>query len=246
MKVGPGAGASPPAAYCPGTLCNTLFETMPIRLSAVVFLAFATIAAAADHRVEALAAKAPEGLAPAIAAQLADQGHKVVRGTSRTVCEIWLAKQWQMPTLEAKGDVNYAFTPGQLIGAIHFPRKGSDFRDQDIDPGLYTMRYAQQPVDGAHVGTSVTRDFLLLIRADADKSAEVMKYADLSKASIEAAQTAHPALLSLQKPAAAKAGSIRHDEEKDWWIAHLAGQGKASGKSAEVALELVVAGQAAE
>ena len=28
------------------------------------------------------------------------------------------------------------------------------------------MRYALQPVDGAHVGTSLTRDFLLLVRAD--------------------------------------------------------------------------------
>ena len=123
-------------------------------LTGLAVLSLPLLASAADHRVEALKEKAPAGVAAPIAAQLSDTGVKIIRGTSRTVCEIWLTKQWDLKSLEAKGDVNYSFTPGQLIGVINYPRKGADFRDQQIDPGVYTLRYAQQPVDGAHVGTS--------------------------------------------------------------------------------------------
>lgn len=210
-------------------------------------LAWCLSAAGADHKVEALAKAAPEGFSAAIASQLSDSGVKVIRGTSRTVCEIWLCKQWPLKSLKASGDVDYPFTPGQLVGVVNYPKRGSDFRDQDIDAGLYTLRYAQQPVDGAHVGTSPTRDFLLLVKAEADKSADVLDYKTLSEASIEAAQTAHPALLSLRKAAGeGKAPSIRHDEEKDWWIVRLHGKGKAGDDAAALPLDLLVVGIAEE
>lgn len=202
---------------------------------------------AADHRVEPLNEKAPEGLSDAVASQLAPTGFKVVRGTSRTVCEIWLAKQWTVKSLKASGDVYYPFTPGQLIGVVHYPNKGSDFRDQDIDEGLYTLRYAQQPVDGAHIGTSPTRDFLLLVRAEADKSADVLDYKTLTAESIKAARTAHPAMLSLQKAGEeGEAPSISHEEDKDWWLVRLEGEAVADDQRAKLPLELVVVGVAEE
>ena len=202
---------------------------------------------AADHRVEANDAKVPDELSKAIAEQLEPKGIKVIRGTSRTVCEIWLTKQWPVKALKASGDVNYPFSPGQLIGVIRYPRRGADFRDQDIDSGVYTLRYGQQPVDGAHVGTSPTRDFLLLVRAADDKTTELMAYKPLAKASAEAAQTAHPALLSLQKVVGdGKAPSIRHNEDHDWWLTRLSGKAVAGDKDAQLVFDLVVVGTAAE
>ena len=60
-----------------------------------------------------------------------------------------------------------------LYGAYAFTYSGgrwrrvdtADFRDQGIPAGTYILRYSQQPVDGAHVGTSTTRDFLALLPA---------------------------------------------------------------------------------
>ena len=75
-------------------------------LTGLAVLSLPLLASAADHRVEALKEKAPAGVAAPIAAQLSDTGVKIIRGTSRTVCEIWLTKQWDLKSLEAKGDVN--------------------------------------------------------------------------------------------------------------------------------------------
>ena len=122
----------------------------------------ATQATAADYRIEAVAeAPAPEGLADEIAKGLSTAGLKVVRGT-RTYCEIWVNKDLAVAADFAPTDtVLYPLQVGQLVGAMRLKSKAEDFRGQPIKTGVYTLRYGQQPVDGNHVGTSPTRDFLL-------------------------------------------------------------------------------------
>jgi hypothetical protein len=197
---------------------------------------------AADHRVEPLNDGPPaDAVAAPIAALLNSSGAKVLRGESRTLCDIWLCKELSTASGERPASVNYPFAPGSLIGVVKFPRKGSDFRDQDVASGVYTLRYGQQPVDGAHVGTSPTRDFVLLLPADKDTSAAPLDYANMTKLSSAAAGSNHPLLLSLQRPGDADGKLvIRHDETNDWWILRLSGKTKA----ATVPLDLVVAGHA--
>lgn len=215
--------------------------------AAFVFSLWPAVAWAVDHRVEPLASPAPaDAVSPQIAALLAPSGVKVIRGSTRTVCEIWLCKEWATQDGKLPSGVNYPFQPGQLMGVIRFPKKGGDFRDQDIAEGVYTMRYGQQPVDGAHVGTSATRDFLLLLKADQDKSPAVIEYKPLTKQSAEAAGSNHPALLSLQKAEGDSAPAIRHDEGRDWWIVHLQSTAKVGGAAKDAALDFVVVGHAGE
>ena len=120
----------------------------------------------AEYRVEELSEGPPDsGVAEAITQQLQGTGIRIIRDAKATYCDIWLAK-----TPAADGDfkptaeVNYPFRSGQLIGLVRFARAGSDFRDQKLASGLYTLRYGLQPVDGNHVGTFPTRDFLVLLR----------------------------------------------------------------------------------
>ncbi len=200
---------------------------------------------AADHRIELLDEAAPVSeVGPKIAELLATTGVKIVRGTSRTVCEIWLCKQWSVDSLEPAAQFNYPFRQGQLMGAARFPRKGGDFRDQDVEEGVYTLRYAQMPVDGAHVGVSPTRDFLLLVAVDAEKSTDDLDYDTLAELSAEAVGSSHPGLLSMKKVAddGNKAPSIRHDEENDWWLARLAGKVKVGDEVKDLSIDLVVVG----
>lgn len=198
----------------------------------------------AEHRVEALTEAPPgDAVAPTIAGLLSPTGFKVVRGESRTVCEIWLCKQWQAAAGERPEAVNYPLAPGSLVGVVRFPKKGSDFRDQDIAEGVYTLRYGQQPVDGAHVGTSPTRDFLLLLPAAQDTAAGVLDYRTMTKQSAEAAGSSHPLLLSMQRAEApGEPLAIRHVEEPDWWIVRFVGK----AKGADVPVDLIVAGHAEE
>ena len=74
----------------------------------------AQTALAIDHRVEKLDEAAPaDALSPEIAGQLAESGVRVIRGSSRTLCDIWLTKQWPLKSLEAGADLIYPFQPGQ-------------------------------------------------------------------------------------------------------------------------------------
>jgi hypothetical protein len=201
-------------------------------------------ALAADYRVEATKDTPPAELAPDVVAQISPTGYKVFQGEKRVVCEIWLAKKWATKSDgQAAENILYPFQIGSLMGVLRFPRKGADFRGQDIAAGVYTLRYADQPVDGNHVGTFATRDFLLMVPAAADQSPATIPEMDLFKASAQSAESTHPAIMPLVKSDATDAPAMRHIEENDWWAVRLSGQDAQNKKRA---LEAIVAGKAAE
>lgn len=222
---------------------------MTRHLVAWLFLvAAARLATAADYRVEPSKDPASDVVPKGIAAQISDAGIKVMRDEKRTVCEIWPAKAWPTtPDFKPTSAVLYPFQVGQLMGVVRFKRKSHDFKDQEIESGVYTLRYGNQPVDGNHVGTSDTRDFLLLVPADADLSPEPMAEKDLFKLSAKAAGTKHPAMFSLVKPQpSGDAPAVRHDDEHDWWILRFAADPKADASRLGSVIELVVAGKTTE
>ena len=136
---------------------------------------------AAEYRVEALkGAPAAGDLSADIVGQLSPGGFKVLEGEKRTVAEVWLAKEWAVKAgFQPSDTVLFPLEIGTLVGALRFPRGGSDFRGQEIPAGVYTLRYANQPVDGNHVGTFETRDFLVMMPASADQSAGPIAEEDL-------------------------------------------------------------------
>jgi len=199
-----------------------------------------------EYQVEVLEEAAPaDDLSDSIAQHLNTKGLRVKRGT-RTLCELWTRQHWDVVDgFEATSEVHYPFKPGQLLGVIRFRRRGHDFRDQRLSRGIYTLRYAQQPVDGNHVGTSPTRDFLLLVRADQDESPDPMDAKRLLEASAEAAESAHPAMMCLRKVEDGNdPPSLRHDADRDWWILRLASKSQRDGELLPV--DLVVVGHADE
>ncbi len=221
-------------------LCCTVFLAIGLFSSPIAF--------AQEYKVEKIEEPAPaDELAPEIAALLQPTGMKFVKGESRTVCEIWICKEWPLKGDKVGGEIIYPLQPGQLIGVIRYPRKANDFRDQDIEKGIYTLRYGQQPVDGAHVGTSPTRDFLLILPAARDRSPATLEYKPLVAASKEATGATHPAILSLQRLSdSTEKLAVRHNEEKEWHILRFVGKTSQDGKTADQAMELVVVGNAGE
>ncbi len=166
-------------------------------LTAAAALAVSQLAQAADYTVGTLDQGPPAGVSPQISKLLLPKGLKVANG-SKTVCEIWLLKEWPSKAdFKPSTSILYPFEMGDLMGVIRFPRKTNDFRGQEIASGVYTLRYALQPEDGNHVGTSETRDFLLMLPVAADADAKRLDKDTLFKHSKEAAKTTHPAMLSL-------------------------------------------------
>jgi hypothetical protein len=214
----------------------------------VLTLHVAAARGADEYKLEPLAEAAPtEGVAPEIAGLLAPAGFKVVKGTSRTLCSFWPVKQ-----LATKADfkptaaVQYPLEMGQLVGVMHYKRAGEDFRGQEIAEGTYTVRYALQPEDGNHVGTSDTRDFFLLLKAADDKMPALVKKEDLFKLSAAAAGTAHPCMLSLLTAAGTtgEPPSLEHNEERELWSAAFAV--KTDKGNGTLPIRVVVVGKAAE
>jgi hypothetical protein len=226
-----------------------------MRLFSLVVFAVAILwsggspAVAAEYEAAVLEEGPPKDkLSPEIAETLQDQGVAVKRG-SRTIAEIWLRKKWPIQAgFQPTFQLLYPFKEGELMGVIRYPRDGNDLRDQEIASGVYTLRYGLQPVDGNHVGTSPTRDFVLLLPAEQDKSVAPIGTDALVEHSTEVSFTSHPAILGLQ-PAQDPSGELpamRYHEANDWWILQFVGQGEADGKAQDVRVDLVVVGVALE
>jgi hypothetical protein len=209
---------------------------------------FCSLSQAQELRVEPLDDAPPaDVLSPEIIKQLSPKGFKVMSGTSRTVCEIWPCSQWPTKAdFKPSNSVLYPFEMGQLMGVIRYKRKAGDFRGQEIPSGVYTLRYALQPEDGNHVGTSDTRDFLLLLPPADDKLPGIVSKENLFKLSPKASGTTHPAMLSLLAPTASvTTARMRHDEARELWSLGFSGK-ITSGKTSELPIEIVVVGRAAE
>jgi hypothetical protein len=220
-------------------------------LRSVIFLTLALSTAffAADSSEEKLAVvdKAPSGVSPQITATLDPHG-MAVNSPAGTVCEIWLgkslaAKAGFKPTLSVK----YPFQPGQLIGVLRVGDKTefTDFRGQPVKPGIYTLRYGQQPQDGNHIGTSETLDFLLAIPAASDSDPKPLGPTEtLQKDSAKAAGTNHPAIFSLLPAESAVTSPSLAKDDNNHWVLSTPAQTEANGQRKSLSLRLIVIGKA--
>lgn len=234
-------------------------ELMNLSLRCTIFTGFALMisvlsfdvtgsASAEEYELEKVTEAPPtDDLVDEIAALISDTSYKVVVDGSKTVAEIWLCKELEIPAdFEPSSERLYPFAEGELIGLIKFPRRAADFRDQDVNRGVYTLRFSLQPVDGNHEGTSPTRDFLCVVRAEDEESPDPIETDDLMILSSDAIESSHPGMFCLQKLEGAEADVMRHNEDKEWWIARLVVHGKSGGKRVELPIDLVVAGHADE
>lgn len=211
-------------------------------------LAASPLAQAQEYAVAKLDEAAPaDDLSEEIAASLASTGWRIT-ADGDTLIDLWLVKTW-----DARADftpsiaVLYPLTHGQLLGVLRVEDELADFRDQEIDDGVYTLRYALQPEDGNHIGTSDTRDFLLVLPSSDDESAAVLSDEDLIALSADTAGGTHPAMLALLAAGEgpAQQPTIEHDEQRELWSLRLANPSQ-GGASDQLVLKLVFVGTAAE
>ena len=149
--------------------------------------------------VEAAKVDPPPELSQEVRNTLQPEALRVMQG-GQPFAEFWLrAEVPEASSPSTELGVSFGqWKVGTLVGAVRFPAKWSDYKDLPIVPGVYTLRYAIQPQDGAHMGVAMYRDFLLLIPAKMDGDPDLEYRPDeLVKASAEAAVGRHPATLSL-------------------------------------------------
>ncbi len=101
-----------------------------------------------------------------------------------------------------------AIRPATLLGVVAVSSDKRDYRDDELRAGLYTMRFALQPQDGNHLGTSEFNYFAVLTPAKIDNKLDgIIDYKTLVKASSKETSTDHPVILSL-RPASSDEGGL--------------------------------------
>lgn len=174
---------------------------MSLKFLAVLLLGAASTAAAQDsYKLEKLDEGPPSELAPAVKETLETTGHRVLDAQGSPLVDIWLRKAAPATAAPSgpKGAILYpVLTEGELIGAVKYVAEGYDYRDQTIEPGVFTLRYGLQPVDGDHLGVSVNRDYALLVPAAKDVDAADLPRKTLEKESPASVGTTHPGVLLL-------------------------------------------------
>ncbi len=215
-----------------------------IWFAVLALCASSAVANAQSYKVESAATPAPQEVADSIRAQLSSNALHV-SGPSGPLCEIWLrAPMPAAATPNASLGILFGqIAEGSLVGAIRFDSKGSDFRGQTVLPGVYTMRYMLQPLDGDHQGVSSYRDFLLLSPAALDTSLADVPSTDLFKMSRKAAGTGHPSVWSLVPADSAPPAlpGVVHQDDGDLWVVYFQ-----VPLAKPVTMGLVVVGRAAE
>jgi hypothetical protein len=186
-------------------------------LKSLFLIMMAAGAASAQYKMEPAGAP-PSELAAPISAALQKDGVKVAAGSGTAFCEVWFRSTAPSGPKSSEEGVTLPTIPqGALMGALRFPGRGADRRGQNIKPGVYTLRYGLQPVNGDHQGVAPQRDFLVMIPAadDTDPNA-VPGFDDLMKMSRKASGTPHPAVLSMSASSNSTFPELKKEGESDW------------------------------
>jgi hypothetical protein len=191
------------------------------------------------YKAEAIGA-APADVPAAILSTLDAQGTRVTNDQGATLCEVWLRKT--LPTSanpNASSDVLYGALPvGALVGVLHFPSAATDFRNQNINAGFYTLRYVLIPQNGSHMGVNPYRDAFVLAPVAADPGADkVLSFEDLVKLGEQASGTPHPGFLVGAPASGGTFPSAAKDDSGNWNL-----QIKGHATSGDLPLAFTVAG----
>lgn len=175
---------------------------------AVVSIALAALLSAQPSiSAQVHADAAPAALAAAVQAAVAPGGVRATVGSA--TLDFWFVKA--LPLKAGSAATSWAAVDeGTLVGAV---RLGADFRDirgRLIKPGVYTLRYGVQPQNGDHLGVSPFREFLLLSPAAADTSVAATGHDPTIEMSIKTVGGSHPAVWSIDPPAATGAPLTPH------------------------------------
>ena len=126
---------------------------------------------------------------------------------------------------------------GALLGVMEFVGKGSDFREQSVPAGVYTLRFGLHPEDGNHMGVAPSRDFGLL--APVEKDLEVKQNFDFDSIVELSADVGnpHPTVARLELPEGDQGPHLWENDYEHWVL---------DVKVADTVVGIVVDGHAEE
>jgi hypothetical protein len=142
----------------------------------------AVAAAGKVEKIGAFTGTAPDWVKGALDAQ----GYRVTLSSGTVAADVWFRKDLA------------GLKPSAFVGVVTFPAHTSDFRGQTVRAGTYTLRYAEMPSDGDHLGAAPTSTFLLLSPVAEDTApADDLTFKQVTKMSAKTVGGNHPSPLNL-------------------------------------------------
>ncbi|MGC2185252.1 MAG: hypothetical protein WA637_18390 [Terriglobales bacterium] len=179
----------------------------------------AAVCSAQTGKVEKVGPLTDPAVPEAVRQTLDPAGYRISLDDGTAFCELWLRKSISAQAKTDAADVVYPqLVESTLVGVLHYPKGGSDYRGQTISAGFYTLRYELMPSDANHLGAAPNRDFLLLVPAASDADPNTLfKFPDLVALSERATGTRHPGCLSLvQHENGSTAPGVSKDDQDHW------------------------------
>ncbi len=172
--------------------------------------------AVAENFTAVPGAPAPEAVPEATRQMIASEGVTVKAG------DVAVVSFW-MRSAPFEGDpaggfgVRFDNVPeGAFLGVLEFPEKGSDFREQSVPPGIYTIRFGLHPEDGNHMGVAPSRDFALLSPVDQDlEIAENFDFDGIVELSAKVGNP-HPTVARLELPEGNEGPHLWENDYEHW------------------------------
>jgi hypothetical protein len=208
------------------------------------WIALLLLAPAEDLKVEALQEAAPTEVAEPLRKELAGDALRISKD-GKPWLDLWLRATVPTKPAEDQLAVKYpSIQVGTFVGALRVHGGAGDYKGQKIPAGVFTLRYAVQPEDGDHQGTSDTKDYAVLCPPAADATLDPVGADPLVKLSAKVTGKKHPVALWMPRKAPGeKSPRLHHDELAERWT--LECETSQTGAKA-LRLWIVVAGKGGE
>src|ERR1043165_8350268 len=177
-----------------------------LMLASVLLAACVLPLSAADLALKVSDKEPPKELGEGIRQTLQTKAAQVLQDNQPAV-EFWFAREIPLKSRPASlAKALDSLEPATLLGAVSVSSSTRDYRDDELPAGVYTMRFALQPQDGNHSGSTDYNYFAVLVPAKLDPAPNALTtYKAVVKASAKGTSTEHPHVISL-RPATAEAG----------------------------------------
>lgn len=188
----------------------------PRAMAICVVLALALPLAAVDFSTQP-GAPLPDGVPDSVKALVRTEGIVVKSPDGKESAAYWTRQaSFQGDPVSGNGIRMKTIPEGALIALVNFPNGGSDFREQSIPAGVYTVRYGLHPEDGNHMGVAASRDFAVLTPVakdtDAGKNISFKELVEMTKT----VGNAHPTIVRLEMAESSETPHLWQDDAEHW------------------------------
>lgn len=188
----------------------------------------------------------PKGVSESIRKLLDKQSVQFLSADGKQLAEVWFRASVPADATpeQIKNGITYReIKQSEIIGVIRFDQDTADYRKQKVKAGVYTLRLGYQPADGDHQGSSMHKEFLVLVDPAKDTKTDLMDYKEMVELSMKTISTGHPAVFMLfPVPKPGPAPKLEAKEMNHWVLntkEEITVDGKKTGASIGIGITLI-------